>query len=290
MTQPYSWRDSVAMRTAELNDAISELPRSYFFPFTNDVAKFPIFAFEKQCLNWQRPTPSDPVLPHTPVFPNVPVLVLHGDMDAQISNEQDQEIAEQFPRGTLIQVASSGHVTSGFGQCGTIISNHFLETLEPGDTSCAKTSEAVWPAVGRFPLFAADALPATPVAGNHGTVNDLKIVSVAVATMRDALQRTTLGSTGGVGLRGGTWTDTVGATSQVITLSGCMFSEDVSVSGTITYGFDTSVSANLSVTQSRKVLGTLNVTGAFLHTGPVGNFFVTGSIGGRHIAALVPEA
>jgi hypothetical protein len=93
-----------------------------------------------------------------------------------------------------------------------------------------------------------------------------------------------------VGLRGGIWTNTVGATSQVITLSGCLFSEDVSISGTITYGFDTSVSAILSVTRSGEAVGTLNVTGAFLHTGPVGNFFVTGSIGGRQIAALVPEA
>jgi len=109
-----------------------------------------------------------------------------------------------------------------FGQCGTNISNHFLETLQPGDTSCAQTSETVWPAVGRFPLFAVDPLPVTPASGNHGTVHDLKVVSVAVATMRDALQRTTLGSTGGVGLRGGTWTDTAGATSQVITLNGCL--------------------------------------------------------------------
>jgi pimeloyl-ACP methyl ester carboxylesterase len=290
MSQPYNWRNSVLMRTAQLNDAISELPRGYFSPFTNDVARYPIFAFEQQCLNWQKPTPSDPVLPPTPVFPDVPVLVLHGDMDAQISTEQDQEIAEQFPHSTLIQVASSGHVTSGFGQCGTNISNHFLDTLEPGDTSCAKTSETVWPAVGRFPLFAADALPATPASGNHGTVFDLKVVSVAVATMRDALQRTTLGSPGGVGLRGGTWTDTVGATSQVITLSGCLFSEDVSISGTITYGFDTSVSATLSVTRLGEGLGTLNVEGYFLHTGPVGNFFVSGTVGGRQIAALVPEA
>jgi hypothetical protein len=111
-----------------------------------------------------------------------------------------------------------------------------------------------------------------------------------VATMRDALQRTTLGSTGGVGLRGGTWTDTAGATSQVITLTGCLFSEDVSISGTITYGFDTSVSATLSMTRLGEALGTLNVKGYFLHTGPVENFSVTGSIGGRQIAALVPEA
>jgi pimeloyl-ACP methyl ester carboxylesterase len=290
MIEPYSWHNSMSMRAAQLNDAISDLPPGYFSPFTNDVARYPIFAFEGQCLNWQRPTRPDPVLPRTPAFPDVPVLVLHGDMDAQISTEQVQAITEQFPHGKLIQVASSGHVTSGFGECGTNISNHFLETLEPGDTSCAQTSETVWPAVGRFPLLAIDALPATPAAGNHGTIHDLKVVSVAVATMRDTLQRTTLGSTGGVGLRGGTWTDTVGATSQVITLSGCLFSEDISISGTITYGFDTSVSASLSVTRLGEVLGTLNVTGFFLHTGPVGNFSVTGSIGGRQIAALVPEA
>jgi pimeloyl-ACP methyl ester carboxylesterase len=290
MSQPFDWSDSVSMRTRDLNDAISDLPRGYFSPFTNDVARYPIFAFEGQCLNWQRPTPSDRVLPRRPVFPDVPVLVLHGDMDAQISTKQAQAVAEQFPRGTFIQVASSGHVTSAWGQCGANISNHFLETLQPGDTSCAETSETVWPAVGRFPLFADDALPATAASGNHGTVHDLKVVSVAIATMKDALQRTMLGSTGGVGLRGGTWTDTVGATSQVIALSGCLFSEDVSISGTVTYGFDTSVSASLSVTLSDGTTSTLNVTGSFLQPGPVGNFSVTGSIGGRQIAALVPEA
>jgi pimeloyl-ACP methyl ester carboxylesterase len=290
MHQPFKWSDSVSLRRSELSEAISDLPSDYFAPFTKGVARYPIFAFEAQCLNWQEPTPSDPVLPEKPVFPDVPVLVLHGDMDAQISTEQARAIAEQFPSGTFIQIASSGHVTSGFGQCGTNISNNFLETLQPGDTSCAQTPETVWPAVGRFPLFAVDALPATPVSENHGTVHDLKVVSVALATMRDALQRTTLGSTGGVGLRGGTWTDTVGTTSQVITLNGCLFTEDVSVSGTITYGFDTSLSASLSVTLSDGTTGTLNVTGSFLQPGPVGNFFVTGSIGGRQIAALVPEA
>lgn len=290
MDQPFKWSDSVSLRSNELSKAIADLPSDYFAPFTKGVARHPIFAFEEQCLNWQEPTPSDPVLPDKPVFPDVPVLVLHGDMDAQISTEQARAIAAQFPKGEFVQVASSGHVTSGFGQCGTNISNHFLETLQPGDTSCAQTPETVWPGVGRFPLFAVDALPATPGIGNHGTVDDLKVVSVAVATMRDALQRTTLGSIGGVGLRGGTWTDTVGATSQVITLNGCLFTEDVSLSGTITYGFDTSVSASLSVTLSDGTTVTLNVTGSFLQPGPVGNFFVTGSIGGRQIAALVPEA
>ena len=290
MQQPFNWSDPVSLRSRELNKAIANLPSDYFAPFTKGVARHPIFAFEEQCLNWLEPTPSDPVLPDKPVFPDVPVLVLHGDMDAQISTEQARAVAEQFPNGTFIQVASSGHVTSGFGQCGTNISNNFIETLQPGDTSCAQTPERVWPAVGRFPLFTINALPATPASGNQGTVHDLKVVSVAVATMRDALQRTTLGSTGGLGLRGGSWTDTVGATSQVITLSGCLFTEDVSLSGTITYGFDTSVSASLSVTLSDGTTDTLNVTGSFLQSGPVGNFFVTGSIGGRQVAALVPEA
>ena len=289
MQQPFRWKDPVSLRSSELSEAIDDLPSDYFAPFTKGVARYPIFAFEGQCLNWQKPTPSDPVLPDSPVFPHVPVLVLHGDMDAQISTEQARAIAEQFPQGKFVQVASAGHVTSGFGLCGTNISNNFIENLQTGDTTCARTPETVWPAVGRFPLLAGGALPAEPAWGNHGNNHDMKVVSIVVATMKDALQRTTLGSTAGVGLRGGTFQDTVGATSQVITLDGCLFTEDVSVSGTITYGFDTSVSASLTVTLSGGTTATLNVTGAFLKPGPVGNFSVTGSIGGRQIAALVPE-
>lgn len=97
-----------------------------------------------------------------------------------------------------------------------------------------------------------------------------------------------------MGLRGGTWTDTVGATSQVITLNDCLFTEDVSVTGTITYGFDTLLSASLLVTLSDGTTGTLNVTGSFLQPGPVENFLVTGCIkdriGDRQVAAMVPEA
>jgi hypothetical protein len=211
-------------------------------------------------------------------------------MDAWISTEEARAVAAQFPQSTFVPVASSGHVTAAFGFCGTNISNNFLENLQTGDTACAQTAEIVWPAVGRFPLLASDALPAEPAPGNHGSPADLQVVSVAVATMKDALQRTTLGSTSGVGLRGGTFLDTVGATSQVITLNSCLFTQDVSVSGTITYGFDTSVSASLSVTLSGGTTGTLNVTGAFLKPGPVGYFSVTGSRGHRRIAALVPEA
>ena len=165
--------------------------------------------------------------------------------------------------------------------CGTGIAVNFLENLQTGDTTCARTPEVVWPAVGRFPLLASGAIPAEPARGNRGTGYDLQVVSVAVATMKDALQRTTLGRTSGVGLRGGTLQDVVGTNSQVITLNGSLFNQDVSVSGTITYGFDTSVSASLSVALSDGTAGTLNVMGAFLKPGPVRNVSVTRCVGGR---------
>ena len=290
MQQPFRWSDPVSLRSNELSESIGDLPADFFAPFTTDVARYPIFAFEGQCLDWQKPTPSDPVVASRPVFPDVPVLVLHGDMDAVISTAEARAVAAQFPQSTFVAVASSGHITAAYGLCGANISNNFLETLQTGDTTCARTPEIVWPAVGRFPLLASDALPAESAPGNRGTTGDLKVVSVAVATMKDALQRTTLGSTSGVGLRGGTFQDAVGTTAQVITLNGCLFTQDVSVSGVITYGFDTSVSASLSVTLSDGTTGSLRVTGAFLNPGPAGYFSVTGSIGARQIAALVPEA
>ncbi len=290
MQQPFAWADPVALRAEELNGVISALPEGYFAPFTGDVARFPIFAFEEQCVNWQRHATSDPVLPPRAVFPNVPVLVLHGDMDAVISDEEARGVASQFPQSTFVSVASSGHVTAAFGLCGTTISITFLETLQTGDTTCAQTSEIVWPAVGRFPLSVEDALPAEPDEGNRGTTRDLQIVSIAVATMKDALQRTTLGSASGACLRGGTFEDAIGSIFQLVTLSGCLFSQDVAISGTITYGTDTSVTATLAVAVAGGAPQTIDVTGAFLKPGPVGAFHVTGQFDHRHVAALVPES
>jgi hypothetical protein len=139
-----------------------------------------------------------------------------------------------------------------------------------------------------------DAHPAQPdtSGSNQIGVNERKTVSVAVATAIDALQRSQIGSGAGVGLRGGTFQAVLfGPTLlDAVTITNCAFAKDVIVNGTISWGYDSSIVADLTVSGPGTAGGTLHVTGFFLSQGPVGNFSVTGALGGKQVAVLVPEA
>ena len=196
-------------------------------------------------------------------------------------------------------VAEAGHVTAYWTQCSANLESQFIETLQLGDASCANTPETVYPAVGRFPLVAADAAPAEVyrAAANGVGVTERKVVTVAVATAIDALKRaaTGIGNGGdgsGVGLRGGTFSSMVDATTgdQTTTLFSCMFSKDIIVSGQVVWRSDTSLSADLTVIGTGTEGGSLLVTGYWQAPGPVGYFVVTGRLGGHTVSVRVPEA
>jgi hypothetical protein len=225
----------------------------------------------------------------------VPTLVLDGDLDNRVPYEETTEVAKLFPNSTNVIVAETGHETANYGTCGLTLITQFIENLQPGDTSCTNTPEIVWPSVGRFPLRVRDARPAAvdPNGSNQIGLFERKTVSVAVATAIDGLQRSLIAfSADGVGLRGGTFhTDYFGpATITTTTLINCAFTTDLIVNGTILWGYDNSIAADLTVSGPGTAGGILHVTGFFENPGPVGNFSVTGTLGGKQVAALVPEA
>jgi len=114
---------------------------------------------------------------------------------------------------------------------------------------------------------------------------------VAVATATDALQRSIIGSGSGVGLRAGTFSTDYGDGSVwTTTLTNCAFSEDVTVSGTETWDVFGTLVADLIVSGSGTARGSLHVEGTWQAPGPVGNFKVSGTLGGKRVAVLVPEA
>ena len=112
----------------------------------------------------------------------------------------------------------------------------------------------------------------------------------AVAAATDALQRSTIGSGNGVGLRGGTFQTAFGANGQTTTLTNCAFASDVIVNGTVVWGSDFSFVADLTVSGPGTAGGSLHVEGTWHAPGPVGNFKVSGTLGGRRVAVLIPEA
>ena len=290
--EPWNWSDAVSTRLQKHDSAISSLPEDYFEPFSKAVGRSILFGgLGKACVWWAEPTPSSPIVPKSVRYPSVPTLVLEGDVDDIVPIAAGQSVAQLFPASTFVTVANARHETTGWSQCATTLANRLIETLSPGDTTCAKTPEEVYPALGRFPKRARDARPAAIDSSgvNQVTVSERRVASVAIATMIDALQRSYIGSGSSVCLRGGTFTTSFGS-SWSSSLTNCAFATDVIVSGSVRWAADNSISADLSVSGSGTAGGTLHVAGFWRVPGSVGNFQVSGSLGGRGVALLVPEA
>ncbi|MFI0484956.1 alpha/beta hydrolase [Actinomadura sp. 9N215] len=70
-------------------------------------------------------------------FPDVPVLVVSGDLDANTPTEQGRRAARQFRRSTVVEAPNVGHVAerepSG---CVAAIETGFIRDLRVPDTSC----------------------------------------------------------------------------------------------------------------------------------------------------------
>lgn len=291
--EPWRWELPVVERKQELGGAISILPSYFFVPFSKVAGTGLDASLERQCLWWQKPTASSPVTPPHPAYPIVPTLVMVGDMDTHVPIEEVKQVAALFPESALVRVAEAGHLTILWTQCSANLQSQFFKTLQVGDTSCTEAPETVWPAVGRFPLVAADARPAEVDATGRNEIGvaERKVATVAVATLTDALKRSTIGSGNGAGLRAGTFQSSTDADgNQATTLTNCEFVRDVIVNGTITWASDYTVSADLIVTGRGTAGGQLHVEGAFEAPGPVGFFKVFGIIGGHRVSLLVPEA
>ena len=147
-------------------------------------------------------------------------------------------------------------------------------------------------------MIAADARPAAvdPSGRNRIGEHERKVVSVAVATAIDALKRSAVGlgnggSGNGVGLRAGTFQTGFDANgNQITSLTNCVFAKDVTVNGTLIWNTDRSVVVDMTVSGPGSAGGTLHFEDSFAAPGPVGAFRVSGTLGGREVAVLVPEA
>jgi pimeloyl-ACP methyl ester carboxylesterase len=294
--EPYDWSVPPSQRLQQLAEAVSDLPPDYFAPFSrtaytelesNGVSN----SGWRPCLFWEEASTPPPYVPPGATYPNVPALVFSGDIEGAVADKT----AALFPDATYLVVPEGLHVPAASNQCATNLITNLIETLQTGDTSCLKTPELIFPALGRFPLAAADARPAEI---DPGEVNEIgmpdperKVVTVAVATAIDALKRSTIGRGNGVGLRSGTFQSSVDMNgNQTTTLTNCVFATDVTINGSLVWGADRSFVADVIVSGSGTAGGNLHIAGTWEAPGQVGNFKITGMLGGRKVAALVPEA
>jgi pimeloyl-ACP methyl ester carboxylesterase len=289
---PFDWSAPPPVRLEQLEEAVSDLPSDYFYPFSNSAALSleNVQQAERSAIFWEMASLPAPLVPPGGTYPNVPTLAMGSDIEAIVPLELTTKVAALFPESTFVSIAGGQHNPANSGnQCALGLTVQFIETLQVGDTSCAETPETIWPAVGRFPLLAKDARPAEVDPGGINEIGtaERRVVTVAVATATDAAQRVGMGAGDSVGLRAGTFHADFGSTATTITLSNCVFANDVTVNGTVVWG--STFQADLTVSGAGTAGGTLHVEGTFGAPGPVGNFKVSGMLGGKRVAVLVPE-
>ena len=73
-------------------------------------------------------------------YPDVPTLILSGDLDSITPIGEATLVAEAIgPSATLVEVAASTHVTAlgDTNACASVLVNRFVVDHDAGDTSCA---------------------------------------------------------------------------------------------------------------------------------------------------------
>jgi pimeloyl-ACP methyl ester carboxylesterase len=242
--QIFDMRLAPALRIADRDRAIArrkrELPDTYA-PFTIDEYRaMPLdYSFIDQCVEWPvAPSshPSSHVVGADAKYPDVPALIISGELDNMTTPADGAAVARAFRHGTQIRIANSFHVNAlprARSACAAQIVRRFIVSLATGDTACAA---AVPPLrlVPRFAVQSSQLNPATGLAGNQASVSQLRWVSAAVLTAGDVLARIGGNSTGqGVGLRGGSFRMISDAAAIHLILDDVRWTEDLSVSGTI---------------------------------------------------------
>ena len=223
-TRVFSYSDTPAVRRAAYERALEAVDPAAFWPFSPDGWTNTDEA-SAECLDWPNdPTAGSPV-PNGARYPNVPVLVLSGDLDANAPSSAGRRAAAQFPRATFVEIPNAGHTPAVEGSCALNLAVRFVATLDVDAQACAGTGTP--PRVAdRAPRRAAE-LPLIPA---KGTAAERRALGLIVVTAGDLLEQSgTLEAVGAAGgLRGGRY---VVRRDGAVRLLGVRVVRDASVSG-----------------------------------------------------------
>ena len=282
---PWSPQASLPERQAQWAQAVHNTPEGLFAPFRAAEILFTPFGGADSCLPWPH-TGTRPPVRSGAQYPQVPTLVLQGELDALPFVPQT---AALFPDAKLIKVVGAGHNTFAWG-CSNALAAQFLDALQVTDSSCARTSPMNYPGVTAFPRVASQSPTATPEPGNRASAADLRITRVAADAVLDALKRSFLSSSGhGPGLRGGTFdTD---YSSWTTTLMGARWTKDVAVSGTLHWDPNSgALDADLQLDGPGRHDGSVHLHGGWLIPGAARSIEIAGTLGNKHVEATAPSS
>jgi pimeloyl-ACP methyl ester carboxylesterase len=282
------------VRDREIRRREDQFPSTYA-PFTVDeYRRMPLdYAFIDQCMRWPAPPPgaaSLPLVSGSGPYPNVPVLVISGELDNMTSVADGTAAAARFPKAHHVIISNSFHVNAlphARSECGAILVRRFMESLETGDESCATAVPAIR-LLSRFALHVAELEPARASKGNSSAEYELRLATAAVLTSEDVIERADANGAGsGIGLRGGSFVAEAASRGYRIQLRNVRWTEDLTVSGHIDWpGRSGTAKANLELLDTHGGGGKLELQWSEGISGGLAT--ARGELDGKEIVADAP--
>jgi pimeloyl-ACP methyl ester carboxylesterase len=276
---------------ARLQQALPDL----YGPFT--LAEFrgmpPDYAFIDECLDWPTPAagaPTPPLVPTQASYPDVPVLVISGELDNMTGIADGEAAASHYPHAHHVVIANSFHVNAlprARSECGAQLVRDFIAHLVIANEECAARVPPV-PLLARFARTSPELDPAQALPGNQADDRMLRETTAALQTGADALVRAQENGPGKyLGLRGGSFSVEARGTGYRLTLREVRWSEDVTVSGQIdSRGMRQTVRAALSLQDATGRHGTLSLRWQADDAQAIAR--ISGRIDGRVVRAAAP--
>ena len=286
---PWSAGASLPVRKLQWARAVARTADAPFAPFRAEEVMFSLYGMSDFCLPWPATGTRLAVEPGAR-YPKAPTLILDGEFDANVGRAE--VVAAHYPNATLVRFKGVNHTPLEWSGCAAQLRTEFIRTRTVGDTSCAAQSLFDNPGVAAFPRRAAASPAATARAGNRA---DLRLARVGADSAIDAFKRgftnVVQGGDGRApGLRGGT-IQVEADDTWIATLDDIRWTDDVGVSGTLHWSFDGGpLDADLQIDGPGHNDGTLHLEGGWLIPGAPRSISITGTLGGKRVAATMPSS
>jgi pimeloyl-ACP methyl ester carboxylesterase len=276
---PFPWPrfSDPASRFGPISAAFGQIPEQALYPF--DRATDEGNDFIRMCRRWPEASPAPYGAP-AGSLPDVPVLMLSGQMDLRTPVETARSAASDWPHAQVLTIPDTGHsvLTADYSGCATRAAARFLrgQAVARRCTRAARYFYALPPA----PRALSDLRAARGVPGRLGrAINAAQatLFDVTVQLVSSLLTARDLHLRGG-GLRGGRWSIDLSGRRPVLRLTRVEFIPGVFVSGT---------ERDLG---RRGALSVLHLSGPGTPDGVVriGKKRISGRLGGKPFSTRVP--
>jgi pimeloyl-ACP methyl ester carboxylesterase len=268
----FALADGPEARHAAYEQARAALDQRAFLPFSASAWTSTGFEAAATCIEWpDLPAATPPIAPGT-AMPDVPVLVISGDLDANTPSSAGRQVAARFAHATFAEIPNVGHVPTDASPCALKLGLRFVATKVAEADACAGTGTPP-PLSAPAPVRAAGV---APVKAPSATAAQRRALAVVVATATDLQQQAGMlqAYPTASALRGGRYV----RAGKGVRLDGARVVRDASVSG------------ELVLTQ-RGITGNLRLTGPGIAHGRLrvaltttGASRATGTLDGRPVS------